>query len=70
MKLFNLFCLLIVLLGINTSLIELESYSELELNKGLSEYIYKYSNSNFYKNIIPYIYIKLSNYEKTDLKVF
>ena len=70
MKLFNLFCLLIVLLGINTSLIELESYSELELNKGLSEYIYIYSNSNSYNDKIPYIYIKLSNYEKTNVKIY
>ena len=50
--------------------IELKSFSEVELEEGSLEYLYQYSNSTFDSTKKPYIFIKLSNIEKINLKVF
>ena len=50
---------------------ELTSFSDIELPKGISEYYYQYSNYfNDNDSNTPNIFIKLSDYEKIELKIF
>ena len=50
---------------------ELTSFSNIELPKGISEYYYQYSNYfNDNDSNTPNIFIKLSDYEKIELKIF
>ena len=70
MTLSKILYLSIYFILINSLPTELESFSEIVLIKGLSEYYYQYSNQ-FLSNIkTPFIYIKLSNYEKANIKVY
>ena len=72
----NFFFCLIIYLSIISLIIsvpkELSNYYETELQKGTSEYFYIYNISNgntlFYKE--TYIFIKFSNYQKINLRVF
>ena len=68
MNLLKLFYLLI-LCEITVSIpIELNSFSDIKLTKGVSEYYYhclKYDTSNLH-----FIFIKLSDYEKTELNIY
>ena len=50
--------------------IELSSYSEIELKKGTSEYFYSLPNLIYDNSNIPYIFIKLLDKEKINLKVY
>ena len=49
---------------------EFESFSEIELPKGNSIYFYQYLNNIFNSEKIPYIFIKLTDYEKIDLRIY
>ena len=49
---------------------ELSSYSEIELKKGTSEYFYSLPNLIYDNSNIPYIFIKLLDKEKINLKVY
>ena len=72
----NFFFCLIIYLSIISLIIsvpkELSNYYETELQKGTSEYYYIYNISNgntlFHKE--TYIFIKFSNYQKINLRVF
>ena len=66
-----IFLFILICLGVIITLpIELKSFSEILLEKGSSEYFYRYSNSFLSNNSIPYIYIKLADYTKINLNIF
>ena len=66
-----IFLFILICLGVTITLpIELKSFSEILLEKGSSEYFYRYSNSFLSNNSIPYIYIKLADYTKINLNIF
>ena len=65
------FFIIIIVFGIVISIPNvLNSFSEIELSKGSSEYIYNYSNPYPDKSITPYIYIKLTDNEKINLSIY
>jgi len=67
MNLLIIFYLFLYLVAINSNQIKLNSFSEIELPKGISEYIYNYSNpynSANVKGSYPYFFIKVSDYSK------
>ena len=49
---------------------ELESFSEIELPKGISNYFYQYLNYISNPEKIPYIFIKLTNYENINCQIY
>ena len=69
---------LIIALGISICFpIELKSYSEVILPKETSKYFYQFSKFNqnnyfdlYFGRYTPYIYIKLTNYEKINLRAY
>ena len=69
---------LIIALGISICFpIELKSYSEVILPKETSKYFYQFSKFNqnnyfdlYFGRYTPYIYIKLNNYEKINLRAY
>ena len=69
MNILKLFCIILLSEIIIPIPIELESFSDIELTKGLSEYHYKYLKQGNTENL-HYIFIKLSNYEKSELKIY
>ena len=69
MNILKLFCIILLSEIIISIPIELESFSDIELTKGLSEYHYKYLKQGNTENL-HYIFIKLSNYEKSELKIY
>ena len=70
MSILKYFSLLIYFVLINSFPIELQSFSEVVLIKDITEYYYQYSNKYSTNVKTPYIYIKLSNYEKANLEVY
>ena len=65
-----LICTFAYLRLINSTLINLSNFSTVELKKGTTEYSYHYSISSYDNSKIPYIFIKLTDKEKIDLKIY
>ena len=68
--LLNLICIFSYLKLICSTPINLSNFSTIEIKKGTTEYSYQYSISSYDNSKIPYIFIKLTDKEKIDLKVY
>ena len=70
LNLFKIFCSLLCFNLIISFPYELKSFSEIQLPKGISRYLYSYSKNiqDYLKT--PYIFIKLTDYKKIDLRIY
>ena len=68
--LMNFIYVIISLRVIYSSPIKLSKFSQIELKKGTSEYSYHYSIFTPYNDKTPYIFIKLTEKQKIDLRVY
>ena len=70
LNLFKIFCSLLCFNLIISFPYELKSFSEIQLPKGISRYLYSYSKNIQDYSKTPYIFIKLTDYKKIDLRIY